>query len=31
LDKVMKDFVDNPHHVVATAQPTEEEPVEWLM
>jgi len=28
LDKVMKDFVDNPHHVVATAQPTEEEPVE---
>jgi hypothetical protein len=28
LDKVMKDFVDNPHHVVATAQPIEEEPVE---
>jgi RecA/RadA recombinase len=28
LDKVMKDFVDNPHHIVATAQPTEEEPVE---
>jgi len=28
LDKVMKDFVDNPHHVVATVQPTEEEPVE---
>jgi hypothetical protein len=28
LDKVMDDFVKNPHHVVAVAQLPEEEPVE---
>jgi recombination protein RecA len=28
LDKVMKDFVDNPHHVVTTTQLAEEETIE---